>query len=155
VKKAKKLGATLIITVDCGITSFDAAACAKKEGIDVIITDHHEPIRQSSVEDSSQFTVHSSQFLLPEAIAVVNPKLQTHNSKLSSLSGAGLAFKIAQALSMMHDARCTMHDLLDLAAIGTMADVVPRTGENRLIVKEGMELIHEGRRQGIRTLKDK
>ncbi|HBR21471.1 MAG TPA: hypothetical protein DD713_02715 [Nitrospiraceae bacterium] len=153
VKKAKKLGASLIITVDCGITSFDAAACAKKEGIDVIITDHHEPVPKSS-----EFRVQSSEldeiqdFMLPEAIAVVNPKLQTHNSKLSTLSGAGLAFKIAQALD---SALSTQHSalLLDLAAIGTMADVVPLTGENRILVKEGMKLIHEGRRQGIRTLK--
>lgn len=163
VKKAKKLGATLIITVDCGITSFDAASCAKKEGIDVIITDHHEPMKtgirgqglgvSEKIDTNPQSPIPNPAFLLPEAIAVVNPKLQTHNSKLSTLSGAGLAFKIAQALSMMHDTRCTMHDYLDLAAIGTMADVVPLTGENRILVKEGMKLIHEGRRQGIKTLK--
>lgn len=163
VKKAKKLGATLIITVDCGITSFDAASCAKKEGIDVIITDHHEPMKtgirgqglgvSEKIDTNPQSPIPNPAFLLPEAIAVVNPKLQTHNSELSTLSGAGLAFKIAQALSMMHDTRCTMHDYLDLAAIGTMADVVPLTGENRILVKEGMKLIHEGRRQGIKTLK--
>ena len=156
-KEAKRLGATLIITVDCGITSFDAAACAKKEGIDIIITDHHEPVVSAEEQQSSRAEGYCAtallRYLLPEAIAVVNPKLQTHNSKLSTLSGAGLAFKIAQALSMMHDARCTMHDYLDLAAIGTMADVVPLTGENRILVKEGMKLIHEGRRQGIKTLK--
>ncbi|MEK7267006.1 MAG: DHHA1 domain-containing protein, partial [Nitrospirota bacterium] len=65
----------------------------------------------------------------------------------------GLAFKIAQALSTVHGSQFTPHDLLDLAAIGTMADVVPLTGENRILVKEGMKLIHEGRRQGIKTLK--
>ncbi|HBU06166.1 MAG TPA: single-stranded-DNA-specific exonuclease RecJ [Nitrospiraceae bacterium] len=154
VKEAKRLGATLIITVDCGITSFDAAACAKKEGIDVIITDHHEPVKKiqdarCKVYDKEN---HAS-FELPEAVAIINPKSSNYNSECSILSGAGLAFKIAQALSMMHDARCTIHDYLDLAAIGTMADVVPLTGENRILVKEGMKLIHEGRRQGIRTLK--
>ena len=98
-EEAKRLGATLIITVDCGITSFDAAACAKKEGIDVIITDHHEPVLRSS-----EFRVQSSEldeiqdFMLPEAIAVVNPKLQTHNSKTLHFIRRGLAFKIAQAL---------------------------------------------------------
>ncbi|MDI6744457.1 MAG: DHH family phosphoesterase [Thermodesulfovibrionales bacterium] len=157
VKIAKKLGATLIITVDCGITSFDAAFSAKKEGIDVIITDHHEPVVRAEEQQSSRAEGHCAtaplRYLVPEAIAVVNPKLQTHNSKLSTLSGAGLAFKIAQALSMVHGSRFTVHDLLDLVAIGTMADVVPLTGENRILVKEGMKLIHEGRRQGIRTLK--
>ncbi len=162
VKEAKRLGATLIITVDCGITSFDAASCAKEEGIDVIITDHHEPMK-SRIQDAgykmqdkkeqASCIMHHTSFEVPEAIAVVNPKLQTHNSKLSILSGAGLAFKIAQALSTVHGSRFTVHDLLDLAAIGTMADVVPLTGENRILVKEGMKLIHEGRRQGIRTLK--
>lgn len=162
VKEAKKLGATLIITVDCGITSFDAASCAKKEGIDVIITDHHEPAKNrmqdtgyriQDEKDHASCIMHHASFEVPEAIAVVNPKLQTHNSKLSTLSGAGLAFKIAQALSTVHGSQFTVHDLLDLAAIGTMADVVPLTGENRILVKEGMKLIHEGRRQGIRTLK--
>jgi single-stranded-DNA-specific exonuclease len=153
VKAAKKLGATLIITVDCGITSFDAASRAKKEGIDVIITDHHEPIRQSPMARGQSSAGDSPQFLVPDAIAVINPKLTPHASHLTVLSGAGLAFKIAQALSTLHASRLTPHELLDLAAIGTMADVVPLTGENRILVKEGMKLIHEGRRQGIRTLK--
>ncbi|MDP3047866.1 MAG: DHH family phosphoesterase [Thermodesulfovibrionales bacterium] len=157
VEEAKRLGATLIITVDCGITSFDAAACAKKEGIDIIITDHHEPVIRAVEQQRSRAEGYSAtallRYLLPEAIAVVNPKLQTHNSKLSTLSGAGLAFKIAQALSTLHGSQFAVNDLLDLAAIGTMADVVPLTGENRILVKEGMKLIHEGRRQGIKTLK--
>ncbi|MDP2277343.1 MAG: DHHA1 domain-containing protein, partial [Nitrospirota bacterium] len=139
------------------ITSFDAASSAKKEGIDVIITDHHEPTfrGQGSGVRGQANTQHliPDAYSLPEAVAVINPKLTPHASHLTVLSGAGLAFKIAQALSMMHDARCMMHDYLDLAAIGTMADVVPLTGENRILVKEGMKLIHEGRRQGIKTLK--
>ncbi|MCG2814019.1 MAG: DHH family phosphoesterase, partial [Thermodesulfovibrionales bacterium] len=92
-------------------------------------------------------------YSLPEAVAVINPKLSSSGSPLAILSGAGLAFKIAQALFTLHSSQFTVHDLLDLAAIGTMADVVPLTGENRILVKEGMKLIHEGRRQGIRTLK--
>lgn len=157
VKEAKKLGATLIITVDCGITSFDAASCAKKEGIDVIITDHHEPVVRAEEQQSSRAEGYCAtallRYLLPEAVAVINPKLSSSGSPLAILSGAGLAFKIAQALSTLHGSRFTVHDLLDLAAIGTMADVVPLTGENRILVKEGMNLIHEGRRQGIKTLK--
>ncbi|MDP3111431.1 MAG: single-stranded-DNA-specific exonuclease RecJ, partial [Thermodesulfovibrionales bacterium] len=143
VKIAKELGATLIITVDCGITSFEAASYAKAEGIDVIITDHHEPAVSSQANG----------FSLPDAVAVINPKLSALSSQLSDLSGAGIAFKIAQALATVHGSQFTVHDLLDLAAIGTMADVVPLTGENRIIVREGLKLIHEGRRPGIKALK--
>lgn len=158
IKIAKELGATLIITVDCGITSFEAASCARQEGIDVIITDHHEPL----IADSSKPIAHSHElrtmnnelnFLLPDAIAVINPKLTPHASRLTVLSGAGIAFKIAQALSTIHDSRFTIHDFLDLAALGTIADVVPLTGENRSIVKEGIRLIQEGQRKGIKALK--
>jgi len=152
VKIAKKLGASLIITVDCGITSFEAASLAKKEGIDVIITDHHEPATHSPIHP---FTDSPIQFKLPEALVIINPKLSPDSAlggRFADLSGAGLAFKIAQALD---SALSTQHSalLLDLAAIGTIADVVPLTGENRIIVKEGLKLIREGQRQGIRALK--
>lgn len=136
VEKAKQTGATLIITVDCGITSFETAALCKKEGIDVIITDHHEPLP-----------------LLPDALTVIDPKISNPRSSISNLSGAGIAFKLAQALLMVHDARYTMHDFLDLAALGTMADVVSLTGENRLIVKEGLKLIENGTSPGLNALK--
>ena len=176
VKKAKQTGTTLIITVDCGITSFEAAALSKKEGIDVIITDHHEPIRSQKSEVRSQNenppsppfakgglggfsgeedrTI-TNDFLIPDALAVINPKISNQQSSISNLSGAGVAFKLAQALTMMHvhDAGFTMHDFLDLAALGTMADVVPLTGENRLIAKEGLRLIEDGTRPGLKALK--
>ena len=162
VKIAKELWATLIITVDCGITSFDAASYAKQEGIDVIITDHHEPVAREQLSVSS-FQIKNQQlttnnYLIPDAIAVINPKLSTRNSKLETLSGAGVAFKIAQALDSSLATRLPAEEghsslLLDLAAIGTMADVVPLTGENRIIVKEGMKLIQNNQRQGIKALK--
>ena len=136
VKKAKELRVKLIITVDSGITSFEAVALSKKEGIDVIITDHHEPLP-----------------LLPEAVAIINPKLLTPDSRLSTLSGAGVAFKFAQALSTIHDSRFTIHDFLDLATLGTIADLVPITGENRIIVKEGLRLIEDETRPGLKALK--
>ena len=145
VKYAEQLGANLIITVDCGITSFEAAALCRKSGIDVIITDHHEPIRK-------EHSIHD--LLLPDALAVINPKISNPDSEISNLSGAGIAFKVAQALAMVHDSRFTFHDLLDLAALGTMADVVPLTGENRLIVKEGLKLLKNGGRPGIEALKN-
>lgn len=139
VKIARELGATLIITVDCGITSFDATTLCKKEGIDVIITDHHEPLP-----------------LLPDALAVINPKISNLKSQILNLSGAGIAFKIAQALDLsLVSALGGRHSslLLDLAALGTMADVVPITGENRIIVKEGLRLIENGTRVGLKALK--
>lgn len=155
VETAKELGVSLIITVDCGIVSFEAAACAKREGIDVVITDHHEPMRKSGVR--SKGAEGRDEFLLPEAVAVVNPKLLTRDSKLLNLSGAGISFKFAQALSMEDDLPFPADvslSLLDLAAVGTIADVVPLTGENRIILREGMKYIRNGCRSGIKALKE-
>jgi single-stranded-DNA-specific exonuclease len=143
VKKAKELGAKLIITVDCGITSFEAIALSKKEGIDVIITDHHEPLINEKGE-----------IRIPDASAVINPKIDSSQSLISNLSGAGIAFKFAQALDITFKESCiTSNSLLDLAAIGTIADVIPITGENRIIVKEGLKLIENGARLGLKALK--
>jgi single-stranded-DNA-specific exonuclease len=192
VKNAKQTGAALIITVDCGITSFEAAARCKKEGIDVIITDHHEPIRSqnenptsppfakgglaslkipspSGGEGQGRGESLDTDFLLPDALAVINPKISNLKSQVSDLSGAGVAFKLAQALCSASEqwavpahrhyqqtpTLCTdtINCLLALAALGTMADVVPLTGENRLIVKEGMKLIENGAGPGLNALK--
>ena len=158
VDMAKKLGAKLIITVDCGVTSFEAVSYANKAGIDVIITDHHEPLtnQRSEVRGQRSEKADTYDFLLPEAIAVVNPKLGSCSLRLSNLSGAGVAFKFAEALAMEGGVPYSKDDvlpLLDLAALGTLADVVPLTGENRIIVKEGLKLVHAGQRQGLRALK--
>jgi single-stranded-DNA-specific exonuclease len=167
-KRAKELGVTLIITVDCGISSHDAVALSKKEGIDVIITDHHEPVRSQSMTNeksevrsqNGEYGIMTNDFLLPNAIAVINPKISNLKSRPetspgSNLSGAGIAFKFAQALEVTFDApRITSNKLFDLAAIGTIADVVTLTGENRILVKEGLGLIQEGIRPGLRALKD-
>ncbi len=152
VEKAKTVGAKLIITVDCGITSFEAVSIANSAGIDVIITDHHEPTRQSGVR--SQELGVSNEFLLPYALAIINPKIQHSNTPTlqSILSGAGVAFKLIQGLfdSNIDD----IYELFDLAAIGTAADVVPVIGDNRIILKEGIKLVQSGQRPGIRALKD-
>jgi len=161
VDTAKKLGAKLIITVDCGITSLEAISCANKAGIDVIITDHHEPrikqSQESGVRGQELKIAEAHELLLPDALAVINPKLGTHNPGLSNLSGAGIAFKFAQALAQDSGSPYAGDDvlpLLDLAALGTLADVVPLTGENRSILKEGLKYIHDGSRPGIRALKE-
>lgn len=154
IKKAKEVDAKLIITVDCGITSFDAVSTANSLGIDVIITDHHEPIRVKCEEFGSDGV--KDEFQLPDALAVINPKLlnsltsQLHN--LSNLSGAGVAFKLVTAL--FENNIDDVYELFDLAAIGTAADVVPVIGDNRIILKEGIKLIQSGERVGIRALKD-
>lgn len=166
-QRAKELGAKLIITVDCGITSFETVALSKKEGIDVIITDHHEPVRrhQSSAISHPSITpltkvgmegglgIGYQDFLLPDAAAIIHPKLSNLKSRLSTFSGAGVAFKFAQALSTIYDSQFTIHDCLDLAAIGTIADAVPVTDENRILVKEGIRLIENGTRVGLKALK--
>lgn len=144
IEKAKEVDAKLIITVDCGITSFDAVSTANSFGIDVIITDHHEPLQHSNTP--------ALQFQLPEALAIINPKLLTHNSELSTFSGAGVAFKLVTAL--FENNIDDVYELFDLAAIGTAADVVPVIGDNRIILKEGIKLIQSGERVGIRALKD-
>ncbi len=94
------------------------------------------------------------EYLLPDAVAVINPRISCRQSSIAHLSGAGIAFKFAQALVMTMKEDFPVNDLLDLAALGTMADVVPLTGENRLLVKSGMNIIDEGKRPGIKALKE-
>jgi len=100
VDAAQKLGVSLIITVDCGISAFEAAASAKGKGIDVIITDHHEPTKGSSKGKGQRAELNETHdFILPEAVAVINPKISNLKSQVSHLSGAGVAFKLVQALA--------------------------------------------------------
>jgi len=160
VDMAKKLGARLIITVDCGVTSVDAVSYANTSGIDVIITDHHEPLRNQKPgmqKNGGMNTAEAQEFLLPDAAAVINPKLMSPGSKLSILSGAGVALKFAQALAMEEGVPFSNDDVLqlyDLAALGTLADVVPLTGMNRVILKEGLKSIQAGSRPGIKALQE-
>jgi single-stranded-DNA-specific exonuclease len=142
VNKAAEAGAGLILTVDCGITSFEASGAARERGIGVIITDHHEPSLETE----------SGRPLVPEALAVINPKLT--NPEVADLSGAGVALKLAEALAGEYPGRFHPEDFMDLAALGTLADSVPLKGENRAIVREGLEAVFGGRRAGIRALNE-
>ncbi len=131
----------VLVTVDCGINSAEAVATARARGIDVIITDHHDP-----AED------------LPDAIAIINPKVHESVSDLRNLSGVGVAFKLAHAFVLYGRAHneggytTDMQDVLDYVALGTIADIVPILGENRILVKYGMEVLKRQIRPGVRAL---
>lgn len=142
VDEAVRQAVGLIITVDCGITGFEAAESARANGIPLVITDHHEPIKSP---DGANFT-------LPHAAAIINPKL--HAWAGGQLSGAGVALKLMQALSARYPGRVDHEGCLDLAALGTVADSVPLLGENRIIARHGIEALQNTRRVGIRALRD-
>ncbi|MDA1127370.1 MAG: single-stranded-DNA-specific exonuclease RecJ [Chloroflexi bacterium] len=127
-------GVTLIITVDCGITAFDEVDYAKQRGVDVIITDHHLP--------------HDG---VPNAVTSLNPKIPGGDYPFIDLCGAGLAFKLIQGLYDFHGQPWDP-ELLELAALGTIADLVPLLDENRYLVKEGLRALANTRRPGLRAL---
>lgn len=135
IRKALDLGATLMITVDCGITARTQTRWAQSQGIDVIITDHHEPPPD-----------------LPEALAVINPKLGGY--PFQELAGVGVAFKLLEALYEYtgQDRKRLLWDL-DLVALGTVADVVPLLDENRILVKYGLKVLEKTLKAGLRALK--
>lgn len=131
----------VLVTVDCGITSCDAVKEAVNLGIDVIITDHHEAGNE-----------------LPEALAVINPKIYPELEDLQLLAGAGTAFKLAHAFikyGREHELggfQTRLEEVLDYVALGTVADIVPLLGENRIMVKYGIEILRKQLRPGIRAL---
>ena len=134
IDKIHDKGYTLIVTVDNGISAVDEAAYAASLGIDLVITDHHLPPS-----------------VLPTAVAVVDPRREDDESPFKDLCGAGVAFKLCAALE-----DCMPEELLefcsDLAAIGTIADVMPLTGENRTIVKAGLQHLQHTERPGLAAL---
>jgi len=141
---AKEAGAGLIFTVDCGITAFKTAEAAAAEGIGLIVTDHHEP--QNSEDDGT--------LRLPVAQAIINPKLPGHPEKIRTLSGAGVAHKVTQALALKEPDRVDWERGFDLAALGTIADSVPLLDENRMLVREGLSRIISRDRLGVAALMD-
>jgi single-stranded-DNA-specific exonuclease len=130
-------GVRLLITVDCGISNAREVAYARTLGVDVIVTDHHTPPPQ-----------------LPEAVAVVNPRQPGCPYPYKQLVGVGIAYKLVQALAQLglRPSALRRDDLLDVVALGTVADMGPLTGENRSLVKAGLAAIHGTQRPGLRAL---
>ncbi|HSH31402.1 MAG TPA: DHH family phosphoesterase, partial [Candidatus Saccharimonadales bacterium] len=136
-KKLKAAGADLVISVDCGITSVTEADWARRHGLDLVITDHH-----------------AVPAVIPEAVAVINPKRPGDNYPFKDLAGVGVAFKLAQALQQRSGQPAPGHEkwLLDLVALGTVCDVVTLVGENRVLAKYGLMVMNRTRRVGLRAL---
>jgi single-stranded-DNA-specific exonuclease len=126
---------SLVISVDCGITAIREVKRARRMGLDMVITDHHTPLD-----------------MLPPAIAVINPKRDDSAYSFSELAGAGVALKLLQALFQAVGKEEQVDELLDLVALGTVADMVPLLGENRYLVKQGLELINATPRLGVREI---
>jgi len=137
IDKFAKEQVTLMITVDCGITAAEEVAYAKTLGIDVVITDHHE----------------CRGFHLPEAVAVVNPKREDCTYGYDGFAGCGVAFKLVCALS--GDPLEMLRRYADLVAVGTVADVMPLTGENRYLVQAGLTKLVRDPRPGFAALIEK
>jgi single-stranded-DNA-specific exonuclease len=145
-------GARLIVTVDCGITAIEEAQIPRQRGVDLIITDHHEWQHKSGDENAP---------LLPECHSIVHPRLPTDGGYPNpSLCGAGVAFKLAWGIGLAHSGSARVSDefraflveALSLAALGTIADVVPLQGENRTLAHFGLLGLKQSHLKGIRAL---
>lgn len=145
VEEAKASGASILITVDCGITSFDAAARAKEIGLDLIVVDHHQI-------DATRG--------MPEAFAVVNPQRADCASGLKELCGCGVAFYLIRALRAEGRNRAwwpvgqepNLKQHLDLVVMATAADMVPLIGDNHILVKQGLEVLKNSIKPGVSAL---
>ena len=132
-----KEGANLVISADCGITATDFVHRARLKGIDVIITDHHQPGPQ-----------------LPAAVAILNPALADSGYPENNLASVGVIFKLIQALYTNHPRESRVLHYLKLVSIGTVADIVELKGENRFFVKRGLEQLKQAVNPGLKSLLD-
>ncbi|MCL5959829.1 MAG: single-stranded-DNA-specific exonuclease RecJ, partial [Chloroflexi bacterium] len=130
-------GATVVATVDCGIASVEEVSFGNGLGLDIIVTDHH------SISGE-----------LPPAAAVINPKQAGCSYPFKDMAGVGVAFQLVRALARRRDHLDGLRgrDMLDLVALGTIADVVPLVGENRLLVKHGLKALNQTSRPGLLAL---
>ena len=141
IEKACSERHSLLVTVDCGISSYDAIRHARKMGLDVIVTDHHEPGAEP-----------------PQANVVVNPKLQANDPVFHDLAGVGVAFKVCHAFLKygrehgLGGQTTDLRQVLDLVALGTVADIVPLLHENRCLVSHGLKILSAQQRPGVRAL---
>lgn len=127
---------TLMITVDCGISGIEEIEYANSLGIETIVTDHHEPLEA-----------------LPNAIAVIDPKIKDNKYPFNQLAGVGVVFKLIQAISQKLNLDEKEYlKYLDLVAIGTISDIVPLVDENRVIAKLGLKLLEVTKNIGLKTL---
>ena len=134
IEQLAEQGVSLLVTVDCGVTSIDEVDHAGGMGMDVIISDHHTPTGG-----------------IPDAVAVLNPRVPGGRYPFGDLCGAGTAFKLVQGLCQ-HYGQPWPAELLELAALGTIADLVPLLDENRFLVKRGLEQMASTRRTGLQAL---
>lgn len=138
VRRAAAEGVGLIVTVDCGIVAFEAAEAARELGVDLVITDHHQPDRER----------------LPHAVAVVNPCRLDSSYPFPDLTGVGVAYKVALAVLKRRGIPddSFRRNFLDLVALGTVSDCLPLVGENRILVRFGLEALGKSRKPGVRAL---
>ncbi len=137
-------GCSLVITVDCGISNFTEAEYALEKGLDLVITDHHQP-----------------QDMLPPSLSLVNPKQPGCRFPFKELAGVGVAFNLVRSLrTLLYRSGYwdganppNLRKYLDLVAIGTVSDIMPLFGDNRIMVKAGLQVLEEGARPGIEALK--
>jgi single-stranded-DNA-specific exonuclease len=138
IERLHAAGVSLVVSVDCGIRGADAARRANELGVDLIVTDHHEPDTE-----------------LPPALAVINPKRHDCGYPDKNLAGVGVALKLVHALCRRSGREAWMPGFVKIAAIGTVADVVPLVGENRVIASIGLGLLTKGpHKVGLRSLLD-
>lgn len=135
-KKLKEDGVTLVITVDCGISAVAEVEYAKSIGLDICITDHHECSE-----------------VLPNACSIVNPKRPGSKYPFNSLAGVGVTFKVLSAIvKRLNLPEQEYLKYLDIAAVGTIADIVPLVGENRIITANGLEMLKNTKNEGLKAL---
>jgi single-stranded-DNA-specific exonuclease len=139
IERAAEAGVRLIISVDTGIRAFAAAETARRAGVDLIVTDHHLPETHEGI---------------PNALAVLNPNQPACGYPCKSLCGAGVAFKVAQALLEASGRERLLPSFIKMVAIATIADAVPLIGENRLLTKIGLEGLRDPRNIGLKAILD-
>ena len=135
IDRGKEFGATLLISVDCGITAVNQVEYARSLGIDVIICDHHEPAE-----------------IIPNAYAVLDPLKPDCSYPFKSLCGCGVGFKFMQGIAQKRGQSDTVNTYIDFTTLATTADIVPLVGENRILTKIGLERINTSPRPGMQAL---